>query len=62
MKQKPIKTIADLGAPQAGQAQMIPFHLWEAYQKRYGLRVIKQDWNTLRGCPVVYTQRGAKPQ
>jgi hypothetical protein len=62
MHQKPIKTIADLKPPQPGQIQMIPFHLWAEYQRRYGLWVIKQDWDQRRGCPVVYTQTGAEPR
>jgi hypothetical protein len=58
MNQKPIQSIADLKPPQPGQAQMVPFHLWGEYQRRYGLRVIKQAWDQRRGCPVVYTQAG----
>jgi hypothetical protein len=62
MKLKTIKSLDDLRLPQPGRAQMVPFHLWDAYQKRYGLRVIRQDWDQRRGCPVVYTQTGAEPR
>jgi hypothetical protein len=62
MKQKTIKSIAELPPPKPGTTQMIPLNLWDVYRQRYGLRVIRQDWDTRRGCPVVYTQTGVEPR